>query len=56
MYDDPPASVEVFCERYVQPMAEESDNIHIVGEWLVLCLCCGSSAGGKSWPLLACTQ
>jgi hypothetical protein len=29
-YDDPPPSVESFCTRYVEPMAEESDNIHIV--------------------------
>ncbi|KAL6756826.1 peptidase C65 Otubain-domain-containing protein [Haematococcus lacustris] len=30
MYDDPPACVDTFCQRYVEPMAEESDNIHIV--------------------------
>jgi ubiquitin thioesterase protein OTUB1 len=30
MYDDPPATVELFCRRYVEPMAEESDNVHIV--------------------------
>ncbi len=30
MYDDPPQTVEAFCKCYVEPMAEESDNIHIV--------------------------
>ena len=30
MYDDPPATVDMFCQRYVQPMGEESDHIHIV--------------------------
>ena len=29
MFDDPPATVELFCQRHVEPMAEESDNIHI---------------------------
>lgn len=31
MYDDPAAaSVDTFCGRFVEPMGEESDNIHIV--------------------------
>eukprot|EP00798_Chlamydomonas_sp_ICE-L_P001657 gene1657-33050_t len=30
MYDDPPASTELFCRRLVEPMGEESDHIHIV--------------------------
>ncbi|GFR40095.1 hypothetical protein Agub_g643 [Astrephomene gubernaculifera] len=30
MYDDPPATVELFCQRHVEPMGEESDHIHIV--------------------------
>ena len=30
MYDDPPASMEIFCRRMVEPMGEESDHIHIV--------------------------
>jgi hypothetical protein len=48
MYDDPPATVELFCRRYVEPMAEESDNVHIValtdalqvwGQWVGPPLC-----------------
>lgn len=30
MYDDPPASVDLFCQRFVEPMGEESDHVHIV--------------------------
>lgn len=30
MYDEPPPTVEMFCQRYVEPKAEESDNLHIV--------------------------
>ncbi|PNH07985.1 Ubiquitin thioesterase otubain-like [Tetrabaena socialis] len=30
MYDEPPATVELFCQRYVEPMGEESDHLHIV--------------------------
>lgn len=30
MYDEPPPTVELFCQRFVEPMAEESDNLHIV--------------------------
>ena len=29
MMDDP-VTVEQFCRRYVEPMGEESDHIHIV--------------------------
>ena len=29
MIDDP-ISVEQFCRRYVEPMGEESDHVHIV--------------------------
>ena len=29
MLDDP-VTVEQFCRRYVEPMGEESDHIHIV--------------------------
>ena len=29
MYDDSPG-VEVFCQRYVEVMGEESDHVHIV--------------------------
>lgn len=44
MYDDPPASVEMFCERHVQPMAEEADNIHIVALTDALQVCGNSAA------------
>ncbi|KAG2432857.1 hypothetical protein HXX76_008590 [Chlamydomonas incerta] len=30
MYDEPPATVELFCQRHVEPMGEESDHLHIV--------------------------
>lgn len=30
MYDEPPATVDMFCQRYVQPLGEESDHLHIV--------------------------
>ena len=30
MYDDAPATVELFCRKMVEPMGEESDHIHIV--------------------------
>ncbi|KAG2501153.1 hypothetical protein HYH03_000968 [Edaphochlamys debaryana] len=30
MYDEPPPTVELFCQRFVEPMGEESDHLHIV--------------------------
>lgn len=30
MYDEPPASMEVFTQRHVECMGEESDHLHIV--------------------------
>ncbi len=39
MLDDP-VTVEQFCRRYVEPMGEESDHIHIVAitDALQVCL------------------
>lgn len=41
MYDEPPATVELFCQRHVEPMGEESDHLHIVAvtEALQVCAC-----------------
>lgn len=44
MMDDP-VTVEQFCRRYVEPMGEESDHIHIVAitDALQVRLCTGVS-------------
>lgn len=45
MLDDP-VTVEQFCRRYVEPMGEESDHIHIVAITDALQVCLISAQPG----------
>lgn len=50
MMDDP-ITVEQFCRKYVEPMGEESDHIHIVAITDALQVSCPKKATEGKHPL-----